>query len=642
MTVKKKSRVVFYSINDGAAIPNLEKAEELLENFTLDNHYKIADILEIYHIKQYFDNGLFLKKWTEDQYMYYKKVVNESWDVMKKDLFQIDTLNICQYLDKVKYDYEESFWNVIELLNIFKKIEKETFSLILKKYDRYISYILSCPNIVKYFSSEIRVFLMTYKRSAELILGSFEEKDRSSRYVFHFPKNLSLADKELIMSNYLESSDANLNYVRLIVTSRDSAALKLSAKLRLKAKNKSIELNNQILEHGYSWKEGVGVGIAKEQEDIIKVTRKGNSIETLYSENYLNDQQGFIALFNVFANLFHYTNPHRLIELVSYPSELDVMELIAVKSKNEYLIGTAFIRKKMKSFQDLILYEGYLVSRNLSLELVIKGFVDELVAHFQVDNFRFDFPSGASSYVEKIRILAPDFEFMLKQYQTFVEEGIIDFELLELQSTPVNFSDIPSLCNKKYIYVKGDSLEILKNQFFSSQAHLHYIEPYKGQYHNLFSLLTNEDVKLDQFRSYQIDTLRGLIDKEFLHINEAGFVKLRKVIFIIILGDFHKGEVLSYWNYPIEFRNVIDQMIIDGLVSFENKLFTRAELKYLNFYLNKKEFTNGLDLRNKYLHGTNSTSETAQKKDYYMFLKTLILVLIKIQDDLVNNKYGEL
>lgn len=120
--------------------------------------------------------------------MYYKKVVNESWDVMKKDLFQIDTLNICQYLDKVKYDYEESFWNVIELLNIFKKIEKETFSLILKKYDRYISYILSCPNIVKYFSSEIRVFLMTYKRSAELILGSFEEKDRSSRYVFHFPK----------------------------------------------------------------------------------------------------------------------------------------------------------------------------------------------------------------------------------------------------------------------------------------------------------------------------------------------------------------------------------------------------------------------------------------------------------------------
>lgn len=154
--------------------------------------------------------------------------------------------------------------------------------------------------------------------------------------------------------------------------------------------------------------------------------------------------------------------------------------------------------------------------------------------------------------------------------------------------------------------------------------------------------MTNEDVKLDQFRSYQIDTLRGLIDKEFLHINEAGFVKLRKVIFIIILGDFHKGEVLSYWNYPIEFRNVIDQMIIDGLVSFENKLFTRAELKYLNFYLNKKEFTNGLDLRNKYLHGTNSTSETAQKKDYYMFLKTLILVLIKIQDDLVNNKYGEL
>ena len=49
----------------------------------------------------------------------------------------------------------------------------------------------------------------------------------------------------------------------------------------------------------------------------------------------------------------------------------------------------------------------------------------------------------------------------------------------------------------------------------------------------------------------------------------------------------------------------------------------------------KKEFTNGLDLRNKYLHGTNSFSETEHKSDYYTLLKIIILTLLKIEDDIL-------
>jgi len=49
------------------------------------------------------------------------------------------------------------------------------------------------------------------------------------------------------------------------------------------------------------------------------------------------------------------------------------------------------------------------------------------------------------------------------------------------------------------------------------------------------------------------------------------------------------------------------------MIEFENTLFTTEEIKYLNYYLNKKAFSNGMGLRNKYLHGTNSNSKDEQQ-----------------------------
>ena len=71
------------------------------------------------------------------------------------------------------------------------------------------------------------------------------------------------------------------------------------------------------------------------------------------------------------------------------------------------------------------------------------------------------------------------------------------------------------------------------------------------------------------------------------------------------------------------------------MVTIENSLFTHEERRYLNYYLNQKEFSNSLDLRNKYLHGTNSSSPEEQENDYKILLKLIILVIHKIKDDLI-------
>ena len=67
---------------------------------------------------------------------------------------------------------------------------------------------------------------------------------------------------------------------------------------------------------------------------------------------------------------------------------------------------------------------------------------------------------------------------------------------------------------------------------------------------------------------------------------------------------------------------------------------SRPEADYFNYYLNKSEFNNGLDLRNRYIHGTqpsNDSSEEIHKYNYMIFLKLFILLIIKINDDLCIN-----
>lgn len=81
-------------------------------------------------------------------------------------------------------------------------------------------------------------------------------------------------------------------------------------------------------------------------------------------------------------------------------------------------------------------------------------------------------------------------------------------------------------------------------------------------------------------------------------------------------------------------------MKTENIVYFESSLFSKPEQAYFNYFLNKSEFTNGLDLRNSYLHGTQANPEEIQKHKYayFTYLKLLILTLLKIEDDLIISK----
>lgn len=639
MNSEQKQRVVFYSKEDMSASNNLKRAEELLDNYISNETFSINDLLEIYNIKLYFENDLYFLNWTEEVKSKYNKIIEVNWKLLKERLIKIDDNDIESIINDLVYDYKKDFWNLLNQLSSFKKISNSKFGEILNNFNHNINYILLQKGIVEKFDKQIRNFLIVYEKTAEIVLSKLEEKHRLKETPkFIFPKSLTLIDKENIINAYLENKDANLNYVRLIENCKDSNELRLSAKTRLKAKKKSKELNFQIIENGTTWSIKVQVSLCKDQLEPVKFINNEIGLEAIYSESFLDYLKYDVPLFLVFKKLFGYMDDRNLISLVNKNIELDVLETIFMKSKNAYETGEVFIKKDFLSSLQLIIFEEYLKRKNNSIENLISSFIEYLNDYIAPNKLIFNIQNSEISYVEKIRNLAPEYDFLLKQYQTFVDEGEIDIELVQMNSTPIRFSEIHSQSDRKYIYIEDNLVLKLKYLFYSNQSHLHYVKPYNSKYNNLYDLLINENVKIDAFKNHQQDEISKLINEGYLKIDEQENVKIKTQILIYIVGELHRNEVVSYWNYDEIIRNELDKMIENKLVKVENTLLTIKEKNYFNYFLNKKEFTNGLDLRNKYLHGTNSFSEIEHKSDYYTLLKIIILTLLKIEDDILINK----
>ena len=102
----------------------------------------------------------------------------------------------------------------------------------------------------------------------------------------------------------------------------------------------------------------------------------------------------------------------------------------------------------------------------------------------------------------------------------------------------------------------------------------------------------------------------------------------------------YNNGFISYWKYSFEMREAINMMESKGLIEFGSSLLSKQECDYFNYYLNRSSFNNGLDLRNKYSHGTQPNREEdmeIHKSNYIIFLRLMVLIIIKINDEICTN-----
>ena len=633
-------RVVFYSKEDLAATRHIENAEKIILNPDLNGFTNINDILELYQIKLYFDNEVYLKRWTESEIKQFNKKVDEFWSEIVTYWLKIDDSNIIEHFDELEYVFYDSFWNLINILKTYKKVSSEHFSGILEKERFYIKHVLKHEKIVKRFSNAIKKYFIDHVEAAEVLLSHFESLSLRPESKLFFPK-LAQNELDLIFTKYIDSPNANLNYVRLIETIT-APELKISIRVKLKAKKLVEKLNSEILEQNSTSSQGIKVSISPSQVEPKERSydKSDNSTNYSYSYEWLNSTKNPVEVLNNFQLLFNYLNHQGCIDLVSKTSEIDTLEVVMMRSKNDYFDSIRFHQKNLLSQAQLVVYAQFLHSHSEGIETAISAFVNDFLnEEYKVNGFRIAFPSQDSTYLEKIRTLFPEMDSIFRQFDSYTEDGYVDFELIQMSSSTLSVGQIRSNVVKKYFYSDSEEFDTVKHMFFSPQSMIHYVDRFKGKYSNLFQLLVKENVEYDEFEDYQKPNIDYLISKDHLLIENGKIVRIKNVVKTFIYGILFKEGVISYWSFPEDIRGEILSLEEEGHLKSEETLFTIDERKYFNFFLNKKEFVNGPDLRNKYSHGTNTLSEKEQANDYAFLIKLFILVLLKMRDDLHLARY---
>ncbi|MBS7565534.1 hypothetical protein KHS38_14065 [Mucilaginibacter sp. Bleaf8] len=610
----------------------LEKAERLLEHDLDFSVMNLNDLLEFHHVHKHFEGGFYLVRWSEAVKLGYEAKVKEAIQAIKVFLFNLAPADFSRVIGQLEFSNRSNFWQLFRYFEIFKRVDKPLFAELLNDHPRHIRYILSLEKLVQFYSAEVRAFLLSAEESAEILLGYYEQKHIGESPAWYFPKALTDNDKEEIINVYLDSEEPNLNFVELV---RHARQLKLSPRTRLKAKQVAGKIKEPILNSPNATRFTMGATLNKDQDDAVAFETDADGTMAIYGGKYFDSLRSDLELFLVFSNLFLYSDKEGLITLVSHLSEMDQLEKLFTQSRSEYMTGMVFAKKNMLSMAQLGIFGHYLKERGRPIEAVIDGFINDFFKEiWGMANLIFKMPQADLSAFEKIRLLAPDMEYLLKQYKAFVNDGDIEHELLQMDSTPLNFSDLPSLLAKKYLFSTHSTILELQAIFFNPNSMLAR-RGEEGNDETVFHALATKPMLKTDFEDYQRAYIERFISEGYLTINEEGVLEMVDPVMIFIAGRLYETGHISYWHYSSELRVAIDRMTEEGLLEVSDRLLTKEETSYLNFYLNAKEFSNGLDLRNKYLHGSHGRDIKQQEMDYLYFLRTFIVILIKLCDDVV-------
>lgn len=621
--------VKYYGPNDLSLGLYYEKAKEILESLDTNKEYTdINEVLELYNV-----NKLFLSPGIKAEYAApYKVKANGLMEPIARFFNSIDDNNLLFYFHCVCFNYIEDFWELYDKLKIYNKTSDIEFERLLNEPEASLFLILRYKGVVIHFDITIANYMRQSDQTARIIVEKFlEKKAASTKESIYFPSSLKANEFEQILDKYIDSDDSNVGVIQLIASSQSSSACPISDLLRLKARRKAKEYWDNHASEGIRVSYGVGVCFKRNSELMTLEIVEPNEYLITYDIDWIKDNLDYPTLLNNFIYLFEYVDPCFRCSFASIDSKLGITEkLFGIKGIKEYEIGTAFRFIDIKSTEEMKGYASILSENNIRIEDLIQWFFKEyLKEEFQVDGFVVNMPSSGSTTLEKCRVIPAEMDGIFKQYKMFANNHAIDRELLEMSSNPVRFCDLPSMIERKYAYANSDSIRREEFLLFSNQSMLNYIPKHRGA-RSFYDLLNKDSIKLSDYPKQEIPVLRWLESRDDIEIGVDGTIRMNTAR-VRLLKDLYDHDVICISYY----RNtdIIDQLLKSGDVRVDSTLFSIPEQNYLNYILNKSEYSNGLDLRNKYIHSTYPTDEEQQEEDYLRLLKVLIMSIIKINEE---------
>ena len=632
---REKSRVRFYSKYDMSIGFYIRRVANIIENFNAEQKITdINEILELYNIQLFISNKIYPTHWDEQQRKNYTEVAKLFSKTIGIFFSEININLLDQFFETLEYDYRDDFWELIEKYTVYEKVSRSMFIKLLSSKKFYLTQVLRCKKIVNYFSDEILSYMETNANSITILLNYFLVIPNNEDEKYYFPPKIFGEKMISILEKYISSPTPNSNYLKLLSKSKSINKVKLPSRLKLKAKRKYEEQIESSFSTSDGLKYSVEVRFSNEVEDTKEELINGREIKVLYSEKWIRENLDFPTLLNNFIYLFKFTDYQNRWEHVSRESELGVLEkIVGIKGKRDYPIGIVFNQKQILAQLQMLGYFNILEQYNVNLEEVIHWFfTNYLLEEFGIQDFCFNPSSPTATYLEKCRNLTAEMESILKQFKIYCEDEKLDIELLNLTTEQTYIKDIPSLIPNKYIYPKGEDFKVIGRLLFSEQSDLYYIPQLSKEYSSLYELLKSEDISYDMFEDYQKKGVDWLKQRNIIDVD-----KENKILFnnrkLFLLNQLYEHEVIVE-NYFKKYQTIIEELIKMDIVEYSSTLLSRPEQEYYIYLFNEVDWSNGLIIRNKYSHGTQRRNDKENMHDYFILLRIIILIVIKINQEL--------
>lgn len=619
--------IKFFDKTDLAHGLYVDEIKNKINNYDFNEVENINIILEYYNIIKYYNDSKvkeYLDTNTQGKSIRFIENIRNKFE----NFIYKENKSLLSVYDEIDFMYLKDFWEIFSNKNFYKKITREEFSYFLNKIEHFIYAIFNFEKIVEHFPEALRTYLLKNKASAEFIILKYFN---NSKDVF-IPKSLDDEDKNKILKNYIESEEVNINFLKYIIH-MPSKQINISDKVKLLSKRRlNLEENNLFKNIENKMNMGIRVGWGEEEKYI----EKNGIYEYEYNLNWIKNNLDYSTLLNNFIYIFEMVDSEMRLNLISKKTEIGIYEKAFLgETPFQYNESFVFYHKANKSNLEMRSYYNLLHDFGIKIEDIIEWFFKKyLLDEFKIKDFITKMPNESLSYFEKCRVILPEIDRILKQYNYYLKDKEIDQELLQISSKPLVFKECGSLNHKKYVYMNSKRLNSAAYIFYSNQSTLVIDDEVSDGERSFINILLGKELTLEMFEKYQIQTVNWLINEGFIHINKNGILKISNYDLVYILKEFYYKEVISYWHLKPNTKKELDKLLEKDEVIFENKLFTKGEIDYLNYYLNKSSFGNSLDLRNRYVHGTHSNNEDEHMNDYYIFLKILIIIIIKINDDL--------
>ncbi len=629
--------IKFFSDHDLTLSHSFEKARIILDTFSESRDYSdINEVIELYNIHQILASKSIKSEYTQP----YSAKEKQLASIVACFFKSITDNTILDIFHSVCVEYIDDFWTLFNKFKVFNNISDSIFNHLLYEQETALYKILEHKEIVKHYDTVLAEFMRTSDQTARIIIRKFlERKIRTSDAEYTIPTSLKATEFESILYQYVESDSPNVGLLQLVASSQSSAECPISDELRLIAKKKAeqywIDHASSIVEFSY----GIKVCFRELPELISVEVTQPNQFQITYDAKWIKDNVDYPTLLNNFIHLFGYTDWHLRCSFPAVRSQLSVFErTLGVKGKKDYEIGTDFIFTDLKSSAEMQGYMALLSDLNIRIEDVYQWFfLDYLKDEFNASGFVFNAPSPNQRYLEKCRNLPAEMDGILKQYSLYVKKHAIDRELLEMSSKPIVFEALPSMTKNKYVYTNGG--EILREQFlmFSDQSMLHYLPNSNKIFKSFFDAMITQPVTVSDYPEWIIGEINWMKNRGAINIDTDGTIRMNEAR-VSLLRDLYSHDVACPAYYRD--KSEIEKLVSSGDLTYGSTLFSKPEQNYLNYMLNKSVYSNGRDLRNKYIHSTYPLDEQQQQRDYISLLKIMAIIIIKINEEfcLINQK----